>query len=595
MKTNAKTLWRSIRQYKFGSLLVRNFGFIFVLVIVPMLIVTSYGHRQLSKTTNAHVSSMNRELLEKSVAVTDNVIQDILGQLMQTMTLPEVADALADASAEADAAQAILTALGPNPYITRISLYSAVTQRLLDVESATALPIQQMADKESWYYLFQQGYIRTSHILVNGEKNLFFCGYIAGEADKPLGLLVFDVKMQRIQELLEREGLLQNSRFFISGLDGSILYCSRWDELPSAEREIDWVQRMLKGIPPGETQYFHHGDIVFISVAPSAFDSWNYALVTDLRGFDSAAEKPEDFLVNAVLVSLTTGLITAYVITLLTYQPIRKITDVIDKADAPAVTPQETNELLYITNNILNTLSSRDQAMNELEERLQALKRAQSLALQFQINPHFLYNTLETIKWCSVEEIGIGNRTSKLLTKVAKLYRFGLETDNVILTLEEELRFLTLYLDICNARYGDSIRFDLEIDEALYPCRIVKMSLQPLVENAIQHGIKPNGYHGTITIRAYRAEDCLCIAVINDGQGMDSEGIRQINENLQARRIWDSKKIGLLNVNERVKLLYGDKYGVTLSRNDTDGAQGMCVTITFPYDMVSRRLSNSAE
>ncbi len=585
MMKEQKSLWHYIRQYKFGSLLVRNFGFIFLLVIAPMLFVSGYGYRQLSNTTNEHMASMNAELLEKSVAVTDNVMQDLSEQLSQVMVLPAVSRTLAGfPHSTGSAVQEIIDWIGQSPFIENVYLYSAVNGIIYDLRSGRDMYVHQVTEKANWYHLYNQGRITSPHVLVDKDKNIYFCGPVSDREGNPLGLVVFDIQMQKIQELLEREGLLQSSIFFLAGLDGSIIYCNRQDENALSDRELSRLRDMFSGVTPGSTEIFHRRNTEFVSVASSICKSWNYVLTTDLSGYDKSVETLGNFLINSILVSLLTGIVAAYVITLITYRPVKKIVDVIDKSDNLHVTSRETNELLYITNNILNTLSSRNRAVTELEERIQALRKAQSLALQFQINPHFLYNTLETIKWCSVEEIGMGSRTSKLLTKVAKLYRYGLETGNVILTLREELQFLSLYLDICNARYGDSIRFNLEIDEVLYPCRMVKMSVQPLIENAIQHGLKPYGYKGEITIKAYVENDCLCIAVENDGQSLDNAGIRSINQNLQARTVWDSKKVGLLNVNERVKLLYGDRYGVTLSVITDGESRGVRSVVTFPYD-----------
>jgi len=281
----------------------------------------------------------------------------------------------------------------------------------------------------------------------------------------------------------------------------------------------------------------------------------------------------------------------AYLITYLTYRPMKKILSVIENPRLhwnEREATKRSNELLYITSNILADRDTDGEAAEELGERIRSLRQAQFRALQFQIDPHFLYNTLETIKWNAVEEMGLGNKTSKMLTKVAKLYRLGLENDDVIVSLKEELDFLKLYIEIVRIRFGDSIKFHWDIDESLYDCNIIKMCLQPIVENAIQHGLRPKNYLGNITISAYVEKECLHICVVNDGRHMSHGEIKKLNEKLKTGADFEESKVGLRNVNERIKLIFGKKYGVSINiiRPDEESASGedsnICVVLTFP-------------
>ena len=330
------------------------------------------------------------------------------------------------------------------------------------------------------------------------------------------------------------------------------------------------------------------GEMV-ISMAGSAHKSWRYALVTDVPTYEEEAKTIRVFLVSSIVLGIFASIIAAYIITFITYRPVKKILGVIlepslhwnDEAT------KESNELLYITSNILNTLNAKEQMSLELEKRVRALRQSQFRALQFQIDPHFLYNTLETIKWSSVEALGLGNKVSKMLTRMAVFYRAALENDDMIIPLKKELEFLKLYIDIVGIRFGENITFQWEIDESLLDCNVIKMCLQPLVENAINHGLRPRSYRGNIIIRAYREEERMFIEVRNDGEGMSESTVRSLNQKFRTGVGFEENKVGLRNVNERVKLIYGKEYGVYLDcireQKEPDAVESnMRVIIIFP-------------
>ena len=213
----------------------------------------------------------------------------------------------------------------------------------------------------------------------------------------------------------------------------------------------------------------------------------------------------------------------------------------------------------------INNLSS--DIIQLMDKRLSDEKQKNELEYQIllsQINPHFLYNTLNSIKWMATIQnaTGIAEMTtclSRVLKKVSK------ET-NQIISIRDELSILDDYFLIQQYRYGGIIKIHYDIErEELYNCKIIKFSLQPLVENAIFHGIEPKGEAGTISvsIKHYKESD-LIIEITDDGIGMTQE---QIRKTLSGEMIGTNsffKKIGISNVNQRIKYTYGNKYGLTM-------------------------------
>lgn len=190
--------------------------------------------------------------------------------------------------------------------------------------------------------------------------------------------------------------------------------------------------------------------------------------------------------------------------------------------------------------------------------------RAQSkiLALQTQINPHFLYNTLEGIRSEALLS-GAGNaaRMSELL---GKFFRYNISRLDQLVTMGDEIRNLRNYFRIQEFRFEDRIRMEILYDgdkEAIKRCATPKLLLQPILENAILHGLEPLTRPGLVTIRFMLYDNCLMVVVSDDGQGMAPKQLDDLNARMDAP-IFESAGIGMENVNKRLRLLFGPPYGL---------------------------------
>ncbi|OXS52959.1 hypothetical protein B1A99_31905 [Cohnella sp. CIP 111063] len=202
------------------------------------------------------------------------------------------------------------------------------------------------------------------------------------------------------------------------------------------------------------------------------------------------------------------------------------------------------------------------------EEELKE-KSAQLRALQAQINPHFLYNTLDTIYWKlylhGEEKIG------DLIVSMSNMLRYSISKSGPVVTLKDELDNLQNYILIQTARYGDRISFEFDIDHSLNGNRALKLILQPAVENAIIHGVENSGRPGLIRIRAYRADRECRLEIIDNGVGIDKDKLAEYRERGQI-----GEGLGMQNVEERIRLTFGDTYGMTI-----ESEQGVGTSILY--------------
>ncbi|MCI9138687.1 MAG: histidine kinase [Lachnospiraceae bacterium] len=204
------------------------------------------------------------------------------------------------------------------------------------------------------------------------------------------------------------------------------------------------------------------------------------------------------------------------------------------------------------------------------QKRIHELK-----ALQAQINPHFLYNTLDSIIWMA--EGNKNKEVVRMTSSLAKLLRQSISNEQEEIPLEQELQYIKEYLTIQKMRYKDKLEFDIQIEPDLGTTPILKLVLQPIVENAIYHGIKYKDGKGFLGIHAYREGEDVAIEIYDNGIGMDG---KRLNDIFSPEGKTKGGGVGILNVQMRLKLNYGDKYGLFFT--STLG-EGTLVTIRIPW------------
>ena len=187
--------------------------------------------------------------------------------------------------------------------------------------------------------------------------------------------------------------------------------------------------------------------------------------------------------------------------------------------------------------------------------------------LQEQIKPHFLYNTLDTIQWMARKKGA--NDIVDMVLSLSHFFRISLNSGKEILSVQDELTMIKSYLDVQKYRYKDMFDYKIEVDDNIKKCKMMKLTLQPIVENALYHGIKESdNEQGFIWIRASKKDDDkILIIVEDDGAGMNDDKLNDINHLLKSKeRPENVKGYGILNVNDRIRISYGEEYGLSYSK-----------------------------
>ncbi len=225
--------------------------------------------------------------------------------------------------------------------------------------------------------------------------------------------------------------------------------------------------------------------------------------------------------------------------------------------------------------------------LKQVRTEQESLRKTELELLQAQINPHFLYNTLDTIVWLA--EAGDQAKVVSMVGSLSDFFRTSLGQGREIVTIRDELKHVGSYLEIQQVRYQDILEYDIDVPEELYDSKIPKITLQPLVENALYHGIQNKRGKGRISVTGRSEYGCMYIFIEDNGIGMTEERLVQINDMIN--RLSDTEGssyknedekaevFGLSNVNERIRMKFGSRYGIHV---DSTYGEGTIVTVLLP-------------
>jgi two-component system sensor histidine kinase YesM len=281
------------------------------------------------------------------------------------------------------------------------------------------------------------------------------------------------------------------------------------------------------------------------------------------------------------------SVVAAWALSRSIYTPIKKLHDVtttITRNDLEALmTSDNVDEITELGMSFNIMIGKIKELLDSKISEQENLKKAELRALQAQINPHFLYNTLDTIIWMA--ESKETDQVVKIVSALSNFFRISLSKGMDWITIGEEVERIKSYLTIQKMRYRDILDFKIEVDENVTENTILKLLLQPLVENALYHGIKNKRQKGTISLRVKRkGEDEVLLEVEDDGIGFTPQKLAQLRAELDddSGSMKLESGFGIGNVNKRIRLYYGRPYGLSIQ---SEYSTGTCVTLVIPAKM----------
>lgn len=311
----------------------------------------------------------------------------------------------------------------------------------------------------------------------------------------------------------------------------------------------------------------------------------------EIKDIQQARSDYQNFYVTMIRISIISfGGIFLLIIILSYYVPqsitkpikeISKVTDQVAKGDLTIRSKVSAGAEVGVLSQSLNSMIDKtNELLHQITREQSQLRKAELELLQSQINPHFLYNTLDTIVWLA--EGGNQRQVVSMVKSLSEFFRKSLSQGKDVVLVKDELQHVRSYLEIQQVRYQDILEYDILVPKELYHFKIPKITIQPLVENALYHGIKNKRGKGKIIINGNMGEDCFCLYVKDDGIGMDKDRLKLVTDGLIHKSIEEKDIFGLYNVNERIRLKFGESYGIYI---ESSYMMGTVVCIKLPISL----------
>jgi two-component system sensor histidine kinase YesM len=572
-----------MKSKRFFSLRSKIMIFSFVLTVFPLLVVSSFSYIESTKIVRSQVIDLNlvnAKQISNNLEFIKNDVATVSLNLIQNNGLNSYLFSTSHEYKQDHQLQ-IVSLLNDQAFNKKY-IYSIYIQDVkgpgIDnrgaVNTLDGVRLEQakrLSGKEMWYF---------NTILVGNQK-VNVISMIREIRDvnnigRSLGVMKVNVLESSIKDLYLTK-LKDKSVYYIVDQDKVILSTSSDKQVGN---RLD--PTLLNPKLANQTEGYFNTEIdrqKFLAIFYK-MEAWDWEIIelTPYELISKSGDVIQRVTVYSILASLIVSLIFIVLFVSNVLKPLKQIRVLMKNVERENFNTEmkvQGNDEITLLAKSFNQMSKKlDELINEVHVSKIKQKEAELKALEEQINPHFLYNTLDLIYWMSRMEQAF--ETSVMINALSQLFRIGLNSGSGFTTVGKEVEHLQNYMVIQQKRYEETITFKIDVSEDTLECKVTKMILQPIVENAISHGIEQKGGYGHIDIRIYREEDSLVYTISDDGAGADEEVIRgllyQVGE--------DNKGLGLKNINDRIKLNFGTSYGIAFHSSPSEGTM---VLVRQPY------------
>lgn len=539
------------------KIFIRYFATLLVMLIVPSLILFFTSKYSYSLMLKNEQTNANKILINSIVDKTEHLIDTIKINANQMSYSNEILQLIADNNIPPTTSiTQFINTMNCSEHINSVYVYSYIHNDIID-NNFNRQKLEDYYDK-AWFDICN----------VNSSNNIQFLNRTITIDSVSVPILSVVKSITNDDELIGLIVINVNQYKLIKS------YFS--DELYKAELHIN-DDKGYEIISKTASVSTNSG--IFPIIERTDKNNWQYSLAVHSSNTDSVAYS-QNFLSLALLVYIIWAFIFVAYISKKIFQPINTIFDAIDNTntlDIGTISNDEYNDFRYIAKKIQQNNLDKVNIESTLKESLDQLHKHQLISLRNQIKPHFLYNTLNSIRFSAMDLTDGENDVSKSITMLADLLRCSLNSSQLV-SLETEINYIKLYIDLYKIRFNNKLTATYNIDPKTLNIKVIQFILQPIVENSITHGIKPKLTAGSITISTSINEHKLFITIEDDGIGISQEIIDDILSNTD--KLLEHNHIGISNTIKRLQLLYGSEYSFTI---DSTVGVGTKITISFPY------------
>ncbi len=477
--------------------------------------------------------------------------------------------------------------------------FAVPAARVADSVSVNELPLFSEALSRPDALLFSPPHVQRTFAGSEGQYRwgltLARAVEIRERASTHQGVLMMELLYSGLQQYFDNVSIGTHGYIYMIGSDGEILYHPRMQLIESGIEEES--QLAASAVRDGTYSERYRGENRHVTVKTVGYTGWKLAGVTSDRGFYLNNQKNLLFMGFIIgLLAYILALVNAYISSRIT-TPIRKLehsVNVIESGDLEAeVYIGGAEEIRHLGTSVQKMADRIRGLMQDIVTEHETRRRTEFDALQSQINPHFLYNTLDIIVWMIENEEK--EKAVQIVTALGRFFRISLSRGRSIIPVKDELEHVRNYLMIQQNRFKNKFTYRVEADDAVLPMASVKLILQPIVENAIYHGMEFMDGDGEILVKAELKDGCTVMTVRDNGLGMTEETVEKLLSGEQphapSRR---GSGIGVRNVHERIRIYFGEDYGLSIVSEPDEGTKVTIRMPAVPFDE-SRNLSAGKE
>lgn len=421
--------------------------------------------------------------------------------------------------------------------------------------------------------LFDDGTMRYYWVISSSRVVDLTCG-----ADAQLGVLLVDMDYSAISRMIKQINTLGSEQYFyLCDSNGEIIYHPKQVQISkgiASENNLEAAKHK-----DGVYEEYLGGKHRKIIVSTIGYTGWKLVGVVPYSIFTHKMIDMRQFSTVLILLMIMMLVIVNRIIALRISRPILRL----DHSVAEYETGWESEiyiggslEIRHLGESIRKSYQQNALLMKEIVWEQNEKRKRELEALQSQINPHFLYNTLESITW--MVEGGKNKEASFMISQLAKLFRISLSEGHTVIRLRDELQHARSYMNIQKTCYKNKFSVTFDVEESVYDYCVVKLSLQPLLENAINYGVREMEDCGEITVSGKQEADLLILSVTDNGLGIPPDEIKDLLTDT-GRVHKKGSGVGLVNVNNRIQILFGKAYGLSI---ESELDEGTTVSIRIP-------------
>jgi two-component system sensor histidine kinase YesM len=393
-----------------------------------------------------------------------------------------------------------------------------------------------------------------------------------------LGVLLVDMNYSSIEQLLTKANT-DNASEYVYLMDGSgeLIYHPKqiYTDLFSENNLV------AASYEDGSHKEEYDGEKRIVTVKTISYTGWKIVSVVPMSSFDMGISGMRMFVILLMSLSMLMIILLNQFVSANIAKPLKRLNDSVKDWEAGNMNPDiyvgGSLEVEHLGKTLRSTVAQIQELMHDILVEQEEKRKSELDALQSQINPHFLYNTLDSIVWM-IE----GERYEDavfMVTQLASLFRISLSRGKTIISMEDELKHARNYMNIQKIRYKNKFTVEFQVEDAILSCCTVKLVIQPLLENAIYYGMESMDGDGEITVVGYQKGDDVYVEVRDNGLGMPDEMVDALlTENNRVRK--HGSGVGLINVHNRIRLRFGEPYGLEI---ESCLDEGTTVRIHLPY------------